>query len=425
MRKFGWLVIAVVLATAPSWSQDVNAEFNYNGRVRVQGQPFDGPGQFKFALINLTASQSYWSNDGTSVSGSEPDGFVSLECLDGFFSVAIGDTLTGMDPLTPTLFNENERIYLRVWFNDGASGFQRLRPDRRVINPALLGQRAAQDIFLYVDATNGDDANNGLTTDTAKQTIQAAWDVIPNIVDANITVRVFDGEYAGGVVMSNRVVKAGHTITVVGNRANPQNVVVYGDEPGNPGVAVETHGFNVVQQKDLVIQGFWFRDFTSSGCVAARFSNITVEDCLATGCWFGYNCTQLARFVGNNLEARDGGRVDASGVYANRGGFMYLENFRASNLNRGVFGGSVAILELSNASISDCTYACVQANNCAVIFRGVSDLSDSSRGVLVSYNALLTYLNGSVTNFINTSINEQVETGAQIERGSTSVQNDL
>src|SRR4249920_2749848 len=45
----------------------------YQGRVTSDGVNFTGSGHFKFALVNADASDpvSYWSNDGSSVAGSE------------------------------------------------------------------------------------------------------------------------------------------------------------------------------------------------------------------------------------------------------------------------------------------------------------------------------------------------------------------
>ena len=45
---------------------------NYAGQVAVNGEAFDGNGLFKFALVNADGTTTYWSNDGTSVDGSEP-----------------------------------------------------------------------------------------------------------------------------------------------------------------------------------------------------------------------------------------------------------------------------------------------------------------------------------------------------------------
>ncbi len=75
---------------------------------------------------------SQWSNDNTSVEGSEPVASVRLDVRDGLFSVLLGDTnLAGMQPVPPAVFAKPD-IQLRVWFNDGTHGFSALAPDQRV-----------------------------------------------------------------------------------------------------------------------------------------------------------------------------------------------------------------------------------------------------------------------------------------------------
>jgi hypothetical protein len=75
---------------------------------------------------------TYWSNDGTSAAGSEPSAAVSLTVTKGLYSVLLGDTtLTHMTAVPATVFNTAD-VRLRVWFNDGTTGFQRLSPDQRI-----------------------------------------------------------------------------------------------------------------------------------------------------------------------------------------------------------------------------------------------------------------------------------------------------
>ncbi len=104
---------------------------NYAGRVAVKGQPFEGTGQLKFALVNASGKQTYWSNDGTSVNGSEPTAHVSVQVNGGLYSILLGNTaITGMSALDVSVFRTHSDVKLRVWFNDGKNGFQQLSPDR-------------------------------------------------------------------------------------------------------------------------------------------------------------------------------------------------------------------------------------------------------------------------------------------------------
>ena len=105
----------------------------YQGRVAVGTVNFDGAGQFKFALITTAgATVSFWSNDNTSVSGSQPTAFVTLTVTKGLYSVLLGDTsLTNMTVIPASVWT-NADVRLRVWFNDGTTGFQQLTPDQRL-----------------------------------------------------------------------------------------------------------------------------------------------------------------------------------------------------------------------------------------------------------------------------------------------------
>ena len=98
----------------------------------VLGNSFDGTGRFKLALVNATGSNVYWRNSADANNDGEPDAFISLAVNRGIYAVAIGDTtLANMEILPPTVFT-NSAVFLRVWFSDGVTGFQRLAPDQRI-----------------------------------------------------------------------------------------------------------------------------------------------------------------------------------------------------------------------------------------------------------------------------------------------------
>lgn len=80
------------------------------------------------SMTNVT----FWSNDGTSNGGCAPSSGVSLSVSRGLFSVLLGDTtLTNMTAVSASVFT-NTDVRLRVWFNDGTTGFQWLAPDQRI-----------------------------------------------------------------------------------------------------------------------------------------------------------------------------------------------------------------------------------------------------------------------------------------------------
>ena len=104
---------------------------NYAGQVAVNGEAFDGNGLFKFALVNADGNVTYWSNDGTSVAGSQPEAHVSVQVIGGLYSLLLGNSaMSGMGAIDPQVFAQHGDAKLRVWFSDGVNGFQQLSPDR-------------------------------------------------------------------------------------------------------------------------------------------------------------------------------------------------------------------------------------------------------------------------------------------------------
>ena len=104
---------------------------HYAGQVAVDGEAFDGNGLFKFALVNVAGTTTYWSNDGTSVGASEPQGSIQVRVSGGLYSILLGNTaIQGMSALDPSIFQQYSDAKLRVWFSDGVNGFQQLSPDR-------------------------------------------------------------------------------------------------------------------------------------------------------------------------------------------------------------------------------------------------------------------------------------------------------
>ncbi len=109
---------------------------NYQGIVKVNNNPYDGTGYFKFAIADASTGDgttNYWANDGTA--SGEPGTSVPLTVDQGQFNVLLGDTsLTGMtQSIEPSDVN-HDPTYLRVWFSQtGAGGsFEALGPNQRL-----------------------------------------------------------------------------------------------------------------------------------------------------------------------------------------------------------------------------------------------------------------------------------------------------
>jgi hypothetical protein len=86
---------------------------------------------------------TYWSNDGTSVNGSEPSNAVPVAVSDGLFTIALGDTgLANMAAIPLTVFNSQTNLQLLIWFDDSANGFAMLTPAQN-LTPAPYATYAA------------------------------------------------------------------------------------------------------------------------------------------------------------------------------------------------------------------------------------------------------------------------------------------
>src|SRR5687767_15454091 len=127
MKPFA--LLAVILSHFIAFAA-VPQTLNYQGRVRSGAADFTGSGQFKFALVNADGTQTFWSNDNSSAAGSEPTTAVLVPVTKGLFTARLGDTaIPNMRTLPLGVFAQSD-LRLRVWFNDGTKGFQRLTPDQ-------------------------------------------------------------------------------------------------------------------------------------------------------------------------------------------------------------------------------------------------------------------------------------------------------
>jgi alpha-tubulin suppressor-like RCC1 family protein len=127
--------------------------------------------------------QTYWSNNGTSINGSEPTTAIISSVSNGLFTVILGDTtLANMLAIDSAIFVQ-PNLELRIWFNDGINGFAPLsRTQPLTYTPyavtainakSLLGTLPASQLTgtiptaqlggLYSGAVNFSNANNSFT----------------------------------------------------------------------------------------------------------------------------------------------------------------------------------------------------------------------------------------------------------------------
>ncbi len=208
----GWLALALSVFNCQfSTAFAQNTAFTYQGRVVDNGTNFTGTGRFKFALVTSsnTSYVTFWSNDGTSVAGSEPSAAVSVAVSNGLFTAVLGDTTRpNMAPIAASLFTQ-PNLQLRIWFNDGVNGSTALSP--------------AQNLTPVPYAAMANSAGNLLGTLPASQlsgTLALAQ--LPGAVVTNNETNlnlggVFSGNYSGNAAGLTNVSAA--SVTGLGSAA--------------------------------------------------------------------------------------------------------------------------------------------------------------------------------------------------------------
>lgn len=177
MTKWKWLLLLSVLISPPLYA-DREITIGYQGVVESKGVekvPATATGLFKFVLCDKDCTTTYWSNDGSSAAGSAPNASVSLTITKGVFNVLLGDAAALMAPIPLTLFEDlgDNSLYLRVWYDDGTSGFEQFEPDQKL--PIVPYAARAEMIGSLSDinsiATKGDlNMTGGLSIESDKLT---------------------------------------------------------------------------------------------------------------------------------------------------------------------------------------------------------------------------------------------------------------
>ena len=160
--------------------------FQFQGHIVVDGSAFEGDASFKFALLDDTGA-SLWSNDETSVDGSEPGAAVPLTLVRGVYQVNLGDTdLSNMAAIPVTVF-ETESLLLRVWFDDGVNGVQQLEPDT-VIGSVAFSIRAASAEVADVADTVTSLPDGLIESHHLSLELQTQFDELSSLMDKLVTL---------------------------------------------------------------------------------------------------------------------------------------------------------------------------------------------------------------------------------------------
>jgi len=177
MKSIYLTLLSLVIFTSATFA--VPAVLNYAGQVAVNGEAFSGNGSFKFAIVSDSGTTTYWSNDGTSLAGSQPTASVNVPVNGGLYSVLLGNSaIQGMNAIDPSAFQQHGDAKLRVWFSDGVNGFQQLTPDRPFASvPYALSAASA---VIAPGSINGSMLSPSLLSDLNGSISTAKMD--PNLV---------------------------------------------------------------------------------------------------------------------------------------------------------------------------------------------------------------------------------------------------
>lgn len=391
-------------------------QFNYNGRINAAGTPVEGVGYFKLSLTNADGTVTYWANDGITLDGNEPTTAITVTVTNGFFSIDVGDTsIEGMAPLNAALFNSGDDVYLRTWFNDGASGFQQLLPDKKVVNPALLGLfNTTENNVIYVDPINGNDNHSGLTTETAKLTIQAAWNSVPPLVRHNITLQLLNGVYRESVELNGKTAIGQTSIILRGNPSNPGLVYITGANTTDETTAVRINGIKISNQRDLYIDGISVGRYTYAGIFVDDGSKLHLRNSIIREHPnLGIYVTNLSRLDMRETELF--GAIKAP-LWIDMNSNAEIFNVSVHNSEGALTVAHAGCLNIWNSSFYNMNVAVLGHANAMISYGGgqtsLTRFENCNIGTRVMNNS--TVLNSNICTYVNTPTRVQLGPGSPV-----------
>ena len=407
MKRFVLVLTCMLVISLTAWADGIT--FNYEGRVKVSGELYDGLGYFKFAIVNNNGQISYWSNDGTSTTGNEPASYIISDVTDGIFNVIIGDTsILGMSALEPSMFNVADKVYLRAWFCDDGAAYEQLNPDRQITNPALLGSQSCGEIALYVNSATGDDRFTGLAPDRPKQTIQAAWDTLPPLIRSNATIHLASGVYREEVLLTGKTVAGEAKIAIAGDIASPTSVRITGADAGAETTPVRERGFRIEYQTRILIQGVLIDNYSMKGIDIEMNGMAEVEDCVIQHCMYGIGARR-GKVIARRVQIQDDyvGIYSPVGIRIDGAGYGQIYECTISDFQYGIIVASQGQLEINECNIDHAATGVACTGNSYVAFMaGIkSNISYcTNRGSSVNGFSALVNPNGNV-NYSNCTAN--------------------
>lgn len=211
----------------------IPATVAHQGVISVHGARFTGDGAFRFALVNADTNAYLWVNDGSGVvAPNAPTNAVTLAVINGVYNVRLGDaSLTNMTALPSGVFEANDDVALRVWFDDGTgNGVHQLNPDQPIASAPFAFHSAtiADDAVTTSKIANGEVMNDDLA-DMAVTNEKIAADAVG-------LVEMMDNAVGNAEMRDNAVGNAEMRDAAVGSVEIIDNSITAADLASEPGI---------------------------------------------------------------------------------------------------------------------------------------------------------------------------------------------
>lgn len=347
------MTICLLFATVPiASSQTVPPMINYQGRlVNSNGVPLaTGDYELRFRIWDAaTNGNLLW---GPQVfNGQSGPGYGSLvPVVQGYFNVILGPSDTNGLSISSAFSNTNRFIEIQVGANPPLSPRQQVltapyafRASHADTASSVVGATTTGPLNLYV-STNGVDLNDGLTPATAKRSIQAAVNTIPNEVRHEVKIFLAPGTYFESVNIFNKIGGAYDSIAIEGVVTNPALVRIDGFVEGG---GLRPFAFQI-KRSGLSIYGVTFTNQSQVAVSAVDGSNIGMVSCnldviggLSMERYSNGNCYHC-------IFRSPGGPGSGTGIECER--FSSLE-IREDVPNNSIIGYAVGIRIINNSIV--------------------------------------------------------------------------
>ena len=148
-----------------------SAKLPHQGRVLISGLPFDGDGNFGFAIVSDSGA-IIWNHEGDS--GKEPTNLLPVSVVQGFYSIELGDSeIEGMAEIPDQFFELNQGASLRIWFDNGLNGREQLGQDQPLLVAPYAMSSLRPPSYIHLENLAADlEAVSALTGESVPDLIQ-------------------------------------------------------------------------------------------------------------------------------------------------------------------------------------------------------------------------------------------------------------